>query len=134
VPEPDERTDADERLGTDEREGGEPGRGRREAGRSLLGGIAAGLLDPETTIRRGQQVLGGVTRGTKEEIVRIVSAEVRNFLDKMDVVDLVQQVVHGLELDVSMKVRFRRNEDGTTRTEVRRDRDAPDPGTEDAPG
>ncbi|RMG98148.1 MAG: hypothetical protein D6705_06980 [Deltaproteobacteria bacterium] len=118
APEPSER-DPDEDLGEEEPRGT-----RREASRGLLGGIAAGLLDPETTLRRGQQVLGGVTRGTKEEIVRIVSAEVRNFLDKMDVVDLLQRVVHGLELDVSMQVRFRRNEDGTTRTEVRREGEA----------
>ncbi len=121
-----------ERDGDDLPDEGEASRqDRREPGaRGLLGGLAAGLLDPENTLRRGQQVLGGVTRGTKEEIVRIVSSEVRNFLDKMDVVDLLQRVVHGLELDVSMRVRFRRNPDGSTRTDVRRDEPAGG-GTED---
>lgn len=119
-----------------------PGRGGRSRFRTRLGEQLTGLLDPEATFRRGQEVIGGVTRGTKEELVRIFSAEVRNFLDKMDAVDLLQQVVHGLTVDVKMQVRFSRSPDGdvkahtvTEEASIGRDEPAPDPKSqEDADG
>jgi len=75
-------------------------------------GQLGGLLDPEAALRRGQSLVTEVTRGTKDEVVRLISAEVRNFLDKMDAVDLLQQVIAGLTIDVNMQVRVSRDERG----------------------
>lgn len=87
-------------------------RDRQGAGfRKLLSDQITGLLDPEGAIRKGQGIVTGVTQATKEEMMRIISAEVRSFLDKMDAVDLMQQVVSGLVVDVNMQVRFRRDGD-----------------------
>jgi hypothetical protein len=69
-----------------------------------------GLLDPEGAFRRGQNMVTGVTNATKEELYRIVSAEVRSFLDKMDAAELIQQVIAGLVVDVNMQVRFSRDD------------------------
>jgi hypothetical protein len=74
------------------------------------------LLDPESRLRRGQELMVG----TKEELVRIVSSEVRNFLDKMDAVDLLQRVVAGLTVDVNLQVRFSRAADKRLEAEVTR--------------
>lgn len=47
-----------------------------------------------------------------------MGAEVRNFLDKMDIADLAQQIVAGLQVDVQMTVKFSRDEDGKTQPEI----------------
>ena len=83
-----------------------------------LGEQISGLLDPESAFRRGQDIVTGVTQATKEELMRIVSAEVRSFLDKIDAVDMLQQVVAGLVVDVNMQVRFSRAADGLTQARV----------------
>lgn len=79
-----------------------------------------GLLDPESALRRGQGLVTGVTQATKDELVRIVSAETRNFLDGMDVADLLQQVIAGLTIDIDMQVRFSRDGDGPAQPEITR--------------
>ena len=85
-----------------------------------IGDQLSGLLDPEAAFRRGQGLVSGVTTTTKNEITRIVGAEVRNFLDKMDIADLAQQIVAGLQVDVRMTVKFSRDEEGRTQPEVTR--------------
>lgn len=101
-----------------------------------LGEQLTGLLDPESAFRRGQGIVTGVTQATKEELMRIVSSEVRSFLDKVDAVDLLQQVIAGLTVDVNMQIKFSRADDGMaqpriTRNETkigtRRDRPTPTP-------
>jgi hypothetical protein len=77
---------------------------------SRFGEQLSGLLDPEGAFRRGQNMVTGMTNATKEELMRIVSAEVRSFLDKMDAADLIQQVIAGLVVDVNMQVRFSRDD------------------------
>lgn len=83
-----------------------------------FGDQLSGLLDPEAALRRGQGLVSGVTSTTKNEITRIVGAEVRNFLDKMDIADLAQQIIAGLQVDVSMTVKFSRDDQGRTQPEV----------------
>jgi hypothetical protein len=73
---------------------------------SRLGEQLTGLLDPESAFRRGTDLVTGVTQATKDEVIRIVGNEVRNFLDKMDAAELMQQVIAGLVVDVTMQVRF----------------------------
>lgn len=85
-----------------------------------LGEQLTGLLDPEAAFRRGSGLITGVTQTTKDELVRIISAEVKNFLDKMDAADLLQQVIAGLVIDVNMQVRFSRDGDGTAQPEITR--------------
>lgn len=94
----------------------------REKGRRFqrLGEQLTGLLDPEAAFRRGSGIVTGVTQATKEEFVRIVSAEMRNFLDKMDAAELVQQVIAGLVIDVSMQVRFSKDGDGPAQPQITR--------------
>lgn len=65
-----------------------------------------GLLDPEGALGKGKDFVTGVSQATKTEVVRMVSAEVRNFLDGMDTVDLMQQVIAGLVIDVKAEIRF----------------------------
>ncbi|MCA9706913.1 MAG: hypothetical protein KDK70_13755 [Myxococcales bacterium] len=87
---------------------------------SRLGEQLTGLLDPEAAFRRGSGLVTGVTQATKEELVRIVSAEMRNFLDKMDAADLIQQVIAGLVIDVNMQVRFSKQGNGPAQPEITR--------------
>jgi hypothetical protein len=96
--------------------------GPRERGSRFqrLGEQLTGLLDPEAAFRRGSGLITGVTQTTKEELVRIISAEVKNFLDKMDAADLLQQVIAGLVIDVNMQVRFSRQGDGPAQPEITR--------------
>lgn len=85
-----------------------------------LGEQLTGLLDPESAFRRGQGIVTGVTQATKEELMRIVSSEMRSFLDKMDAADLLQQVIAGLTVDVSMQIKFSRAEDGMAQPRITR--------------
>lgn len=108
---------------TDEPDDDEPGEeGHREKGSRFqrLGEQLTGLLDPEAAFRRGSGLVAGVTQATKEELVRVISAEVKNFLDKMDAADLLQQVIAGLVIDVNMQVRFSREGDGPAQPEITR--------------
>lgn len=118
-PEGEAKDDSDERA-----------RAFRRFGDSLLGNL---LGDSSAAIKRGQGLVTGVAQGTKEELVRVISAEVRGFLDKMDAVDLVQQVVSGLVIEMKTEIRFRRAEDGklepqigSTETKIRDTKDKPD--------
>lgn len=126
----DDRQDRrDDRQDREEREDREP-RFKR-----LLGD----LLDSGQAIRRGStDLVTGVASSTKEEVVRIFSSEVRNFLDKMDVVELAQEIVAGLVIDMRAEVRFSRDDRGnvkatTTRntTKVRSRGEEPDPELDD---
>ena len=104
--------------GVDEHEDDHDERGRAGIGRKIGEGILSGLLEGGAAIRRGQDKVSGVAAGTKEEVLRIVGSEVRGFLDKIDVVDIMQQVVSGLVIDVNAQIRIRRDEDGKLATEV----------------
>jgi|GEM_PF-1934767 len=106
----------------DEREDPEESAEHREArwGFSRLGEQLSGLLDPEAALRRGQGIVTGVTQATKDEMMRIISGEVRSFLDGMDIADLAQQVISGLVVDVNMQVRFSRSDDGLAQPTVTR--------------
>lgn len=106
----------------DERDEPEEGAEHREArwGFSRLGEQLSGLLDPEAALRRGQGIVTGVTQATKDEMMRIISGEVRSFLDGMDIADLAQQVISGLVVDVNMQVRFSRSDDGLAQPTITR--------------
>lgn len=88
---------------------------RREVRRRGLGSLL-GLLD--SGARKGQDLVTEVAKGSKEEVVRVVSQEVRGFLDKMDVVDLAHQIISGLKVDAHVQIRFSRDEDGKVQPEV----------------
>ena len=85
-----------------------------------LGDQITGLFDPEAAIRRGQEMVTGVTQATKDEVVRIVGAEVHNFLDKMDVAELAQEIIAGLVVDINVQVRFSKDEGAPVQPEVTR--------------
>ncbi len=110
--EPSEAREArDDGEARDERE-----RSFRRLGDSLISSIWG---DSSAAIKRGQGLVTGVAQGTKEELVRMISAEVRGFLDKMDAADLVQEIVSGLVIEMKTEIRFRRSEDGRLEPEVR---------------
>ncbi|MBK6915940.1 MAG: hypothetical protein IPH07_00930 [Deltaproteobacteria bacterium] len=102
----------------DERDGRRPPEDDRKTRLGRLGEQLTGLLDPESALRKGQDLVSGVTQATKEELMRIVSAEMRSVLDKMDAVDLLQQVIAGLVVDVHMQVRFSRASDGVAQPRI----------------
>ncbi len=103
---------------TDERDGRRGGEEDKRTRFGRLGDQLQGLLDPESALRRGQDLVTGVTQATKEELMRIATSELRSFLDKMDAVDLLQQVISGLVVDVHMQVKFSRAADGTTQPKI----------------
>lgn len=86
-----------------------------EARRRGLGSLL-GLLD--SGARRGQDLVTEVAKGSKEELVRVISAEVRGFLDKMDIVDLAQEIVSGLKVEAHVEIKFSRDKDGRVQPEV----------------
>lgn len=118
----------------DERDGtasgrGESGRGesgsRRPDGdrldssfRRLVADGISGLFESGAALRRGQEAVSEIASGTKEEVVRRVSTEVRRFLDRLDVTDLAQQVLEGMTLEVTTQVKFRRTDKGQVTPEL----------------
>jgi hypothetical protein len=120
VADPEDRDDDPElREGDDpreEREAGERDRGFRRLGDSLIGSLFG---DSTAAFKRGQGLVTGVAQGTKEELVRIFSNEVRGFLDKMDAVDLIQQIVSGMVIEMKTEIRFRRDENGRLEPDIR---------------
>lgn len=127
----DVREDGQERQDRQDRQDREDREEREPRFKRLLGD----LLDSGQAIRRGStDLVTGVASSTKDELVRMFSSEVRNFLDKMDVVELAQDIVSGLVIDMRAEVRFSRDERGnvkatTTRntTKVRSRGDEKDP-------
>lgn len=116
----------------DERVRGGGSRSRRRLGEQIL----SGLFDPEGAFKRGQEMVSGVSRATREEAMRIVAVEVRRFLEQVDAVDLAQQVLEGLVVDVDLKVRFSRDR-ASTKVEVSKievERDAAPEADGDEPG
>jgi len=79
---------------------------RQSSFRRRLGEGLAGLLDPDGALGKSKGYVSELAAGTKSEVVRMVSAEVRSFLDGMDTVDLMQQVIAGLVIDVEARVKF----------------------------
>ncbi|GEM_PF-3980997 len=98
----------------------------REPDENLRGGFTKrlgdsllhGLMDSGAAFKRGQDLVTEIAGGTKEEFLRLAGAELRTFLDKMDVVDLAREIASGLVLDVTASVRIRRDETGKLRPEV----------------
>ena len=78
-----------------------------------------GLLDPDGALGKGKDFVTGVSQATKTELVRMVSAEVRNFLDGMDTVDLMQRVIAGLVIDVKAEIRFSIDPEGQLKSSVK---------------
>ena len=77
-----------------------------------------GLLDPDGALGKGKDFVTGVSAATKTEVVRMVSAEVRNFLDGMDTVDLMQRVIAGLVVDVKAEIRFSIDPNGQLKSAI----------------
>jgi hypothetical protein len=98
-----------------ESEGDERARAFRRFGDNLLTNL---IGDSSAALRRGQGLVSGVAQGTKEEVVRMISAEVRGFLDKIDAVELVQDIVSGLVIEMKTEIRFRRADDGKLEPQV----------------
>lgn len=109
---------ADDRARGGGGNGGSDDEKRTRLGR--LGEQLTGLLDPEAALRKGQDLVTGITQASKEELMRIVSSEMRSFLDKMDAVDLLQQVIAGLTVDVQMQIKFSRGADGVAQPKITR--------------
>jgi hypothetical protein len=125
VADSEEREDerADDARDHDEPKPGETRVDREERERSFrrLGDALIANLwgDSSAAFKRGQGLVTGVAQGTKEELVRMISHEVRGFLDKMDAADLVQEIVSGLVIEMKTEIRFRRDESGRLEPDVR---------------
>ncbi len=116
---PGERPDPESASQTG-RPGDEPATEQEQKQRARFRRMFTELIDSGQAFRSAsQEIVSGVAQGTKEEVMRIVSAEVRGFLDKMDVVDLFQDIVSGLVIDVKTEVRFSRGEDGKLEPQVK---------------
>lgn len=87
--------------------------------RRKLGEGLAGLLDPDGAIGKGKEIVTGVTQATKNEVVRMVSAEVKQFLDGMDTVELLQRVIAGLVIDVKAEIRFSIDPEGQLKPAIK---------------
>lgn len=86
--------------------------------RRKLSDSLTGLLDPDGALGKGKDFVTGVSAATKTEVVRMISAEVRNFLDGMDTVDLMQRVIAGLVVDVKAEIRFSIDPNGQLKSSV----------------
>ncbi|MEE9385103.1 MAG: hypothetical protein V3V08_16985 [Nannocystaceae bacterium] len=86
---------------------------RGESGfRRLFSDGLSGLLDSGGAFRRGQEAVSEIAQGTKEEVVRRASAELKGFLDKLDASDLLGQVLEGMVMEVKTEIRFKRSPSG----------------------
>ena len=86
--------------------------------RRKLSDSLTGLLDPDGALGKGKDFVTGVSAATKTEVVRMISAEVRNFLDGMDTVDLMQRVIAGLVIDVKAEIRFSIDPQGQLKSNI----------------
>jgi hypothetical protein len=58
------------------------------------------------------------TEKTKNEVIRRAGAEVKSFLEHLDLVGVFSQVLERMDVDVQLKVRFKRNEAGELEPDV----------------
>ena len=108
-------------LFDDETSEAEPGLGRK----LLRTGLGA-LLVSESVVREvvkelpaeaANRLVQG-TKDTKNEVLRLAGAEVKNFLEHLDLVGVFSDVLERMDVDVQLKVRFKRNEAGELEPEV----------------
>jgi|TARA_B110000495_G_C22582140_1_gene349618 hypothetical protein len=59
------------------------------------------------------------TKDTKNEVMRLAGSEVKNFLEHLDLVGVFSDVLERMDVDVQLKVRFKRNEAGELEPDVR---------------
>ena len=105
----------------DENGEAEPGLGRK----LLRTGLGA-LLVSESVVREvvkelpaeaANRLVQG-TKDTKNEVLRLAGTEVKNFLEHLDLVGVFSDVLERMDVDVQLKVRFKRNEAGELEPEV----------------
>lgn len=101
--------------------------------RRKLGEGLAGLLDPDGALGKGKEIVTGMTQATKNEVVRMISAEVKQFLDGMDTVELLQRVIAGLVIDVKAEIRFSIDPDGQLKPAIKAEKAARPPKEPPAP-
>ncbi len=68
-------------------------------------GIRAYLGEMKLPKEAAQFVIGQVAR-TKEEMLRVITDEIRSFLDNTQLDDVLRQVLTNISLEISTKVRF----------------------------
>ena len=95
-------------------------------GRKLLRTGLGALLVSESVVREvvkelpaeaANRLLQG-TKDTKNEVMRLAGAEVKNFLEHLDLVGVFSDVLERMDVDVQLKVRFKRNEEGELEPQV----------------
>lgn len=69
-------------------------------------GMARAIEENLKVPREVANAVAGQLEKGKSELVGNISALVQNYLQSLDIVDLVQRSLHGLEVDVQMKVKF----------------------------
>ena len=95
-------------------------------GRKLLRTGLGALLVSESVVREvvkelpaeaANRLVQG-TKDTKNEVLRLAGAEVKNFLEHLDLVGVFSDVLERMDVDVQLKVRFKRNEEGELEPQV----------------
>jgi hypothetical protein len=68
-------------------------------------GIRSYLSEIKLPKEAAQFILGQVTK-TKEEMFKVVTAEIRSFLDEIQFDEVLKKLLTGISLELSTKVRF----------------------------
>ena len=98
----------------------------RSLGRKLLRTGLGALLVSESVVREvvkelpaeaANRLMQG-TKETKNEVMRLAGGEVKNFLEHLDLVGIFSDVLERMDMEVELKVRFTRNEDGDLEPQV----------------
>jgi hypothetical protein len=98
----------------------------RSLGRKLLRTGLGALLVSESVVREvvkelpaeaANRLMQG-TKETKNEVMRLAGGEVKNFLEHLDLVGVFSDVLERMDMEVELKVRFTRNEDGELEPQV----------------
>jgi len=98
----------------------------RSLGRKLLRTGLGALLVSESVVREvvkelpaeaASRLMQG-TKETKNEVMRLAGGEVKNFLEHLDLVGIFSDVLERMDMEVELKVRFTRNEDGDLEPQV----------------
>jgi hypothetical protein len=98
--------------------------------KAILAGVGALFMTEESARRLAGEwklpkeligFIGQQARGAKDEVLRVLSDEIRRFLESEAVRRELGKALESMAVEVHAEIRLRRAEDGVARTEVKAD-------------
>tara|TARA_B100000683_G_scaffold257006_1_gene278114 strand:+ start:511 stop:999 length:489 start_codon:yes stop_codon:yes gene_type:complete len=99
------------------------GRGLSDLLRKAMTGVGAVMTNDEgvrdyRVTNNAMRMLGSTAEKTKREVTEVVTKEVRNFLDHLELHEIITRVMTGMTFEIHTKIKMIPNEQGKPEMEI----------------